>query len=53
MAAVKDKQENSLLKSQEFVTLEKEFEPQKENIYIFKTMQTGDKLMNIQYCSIN
>ena len=53
MAAVKDKQENSLLKSQEFVTLEKEFEQKKENLYIFKTMKMGDKIMKIQDCSNN
>ena len=53
MAAVKEKQENPLLKSQEIDTLEKEFEQKKENLSIFKTMKMGDKIMKIQDCSNN
>ncbi len=53
MAAVEDKQEKSLLKSQEIDTLEKEFEQKKGNLSIFKTMKMGDKIMKIQDCSNN
>ena len=53
MAAVEEKQKKIPSKSQEFDTLEKEFEEKKEQLSIFKNMKMGDKIMKVQDCSNN